>query len=573
MLTRPATQGTIAYFSMEIALEDGIPTYSGGLGVLAGDTLRAAADLGVPMVGVTLLHRQGYFAQRLEADGTQREDAVGWPVADRLERTDGVCSVDVEGRQVAVRAWRYLVRGVNGARVPVLLLDTDVPGNRPDDRRLTDHLYGGDARYRLCQELILGAGGVRMLRALGYSGVARYHMNEGHAALLALELLAEEEARSGAPAHEAIDRVKQRCVFTTHTPVPAGHDQFDLDLARAVLGTSRVDVLHTLKCCDTVLNLTLVALELSHYVNGVTRRHGAVSRSMFPGYPIGSITNGVHSTSWTAPSFAALYDRYIPDWRRDSFSLRYALSIPLDAIREAHREAKAALVRTVNERTRARFDPEGFTLGFARRATAYKRPALLLHDPGRLRRLAAARGPLQVVFAGKAHPRDAEGKRLIREIVARGATLAPEVRLVYLPDYDLDLARRITAGVDLWLNTPKPPFEASGTSGMKAAHNGVPSLSVLDGWWLEGLVEGVTGWAIGSREPASAAEAATDEQDAQSLYDALERTILPLHADRSNGWGDVMRWTIALNASFFTAHRMLQEYVIHAYQDPARSGP
>jgi starch phosphorylase len=564
------TEGVIAYFSMEIALESHIPTYSGGLGVLAGDTLRAAADLEVPMVGVTLLHRQGYFSQRLEADGTQREELVAWSVADRLESREGVCSVDVGGRDVMVRAWRYLIRGVTGATVPVFLLDTDIPGNDPSDRALTDRLYGGDARYRLCQELILGAGGVRMLRALGYTRVARYHMNEGHAALLAPELLAEEEAHTGEPAHEAIEQVKQRCVFTTHTPVPAGHDQFDLAMAREVLGPSRVQVLQTLQCCDTALNLTLVALELSHYVNGVTRRHGEVSRSMFPGYPIGSITNGVHSTTWTAPPFAALYDRYIPDWRRDSFSLRYALGIPVTAIQSAHREAKAQLVRTVNERTPASFDPERFTLGFARRTTAYKRPTLLLRDPARLRRLAAARGPLQVVFAGKAHPHDAEGKNLIREIVRRGAELAPDVRIAYLPDYNLDLARQVTAGVDLWLNTPRPPLEASGTSGMKAAHNGVPSLSVLDGWWLDGHVEGVTGWSIGRRDGTSEA---ADDDDARHLYETLEQTILPLHADRPASWAEVMRLTIALNASFFNAHRMLQEYVIHAYQDQNHGGP
>ena len=402
-----------------------------------------------------------------------------------------------------------------------------------------------------------------MLRALGYTRIARYHMNEGHAALLALELLGEEEAHTGEPPHEAIEAVKRRCVFTTHTPVPAGHDQFDLGLARAVLGPSRVEVLQTLKCCDTTLNLTLVGLELSHYVNGVTRRHGEVSRSMFPGYPIGSITNGVHSPTWTAPPFAALYDRYLPDWRRDSFSLRYALEVPVSAIQEAHREAKAQLVEVVRARTRASFEPERFTIGFARRATAYKRPTLLLRDPDRLRRLAAAHGPLQVVFAGKAHPHDAEGKRLIREIVNHGEQLAPDVRIAYLPDYDLELARDVVAGVDLWLNTPKPPLEASGTSGMKAAHNGVPSLSILDGWWLDGHVEGITGWSIGRRDGPSEA---SDEDDAGHLYEALERTILPLYTDRPAAWAEVMRLTIALNASFFNAQRMLQEYMIHAYQ-------
>ena len=564
-------EGVIAYFSMEIALDNHVPTYSGGLGVLAGDTLRAAADLGVPMVGVTLLHRQGHFTQRLEADGTQHEAPVAWSITDWLEPMEGVCSVEIEGRDVMMRAWRFAIHGVTGTMVPVFFLDVDIPSNDPRDRRLTDRLYGGDARYRLCQELILGGGGVRMLRALGYARVVRYHMNEGHAALLALELLAEEEAHSGEPPREAIERVKQRCVFTTHTPVPTGHDQFDLALARAILGPPRVEVLQTLKCCDTSLNLTRVALELSHYVNGVTRRHGEVSRSMFPGYPIGSITNGVHSATWTAPAFAALYDRYIPDWRHDSFKLRYALGIPLDAIQAAHHDAKMQLVRTVNERTPAHFDPELFTMGFARRTTAYKRPTLVLHDPARLRRLAAARGPLQIVFAGKAHPDDAEGKRLIREIVSRGAQLAPDVQIAYLPDYDLELARQVVAGVDLWLNTPKPPLEASGTSGMKAAHNGVPSLSILDGWWLDGHVEGVTGWAIGRRDDR--AQEASDEEDARHLYDALEETILPLHAERPTGWAEVMRHTIAINASFFNAYRMLQEYVIHAYQDPSQTGP
>jgi starch phosphorylase len=345
--------------------------------------------------------------------------------------------------------------------------------------------------------------------------------------------------------------------------VPAGHDQFDLAVARSVLGPSRVEVLETLKCCDTSLNLTLVALELSHYVNGVTRRHGEVSRSMFPGYPIGSITNGVHSTTWTAPPFAMLYDRYIPDWRRDSFSLRYAFGIPVTAIQEAHRQAKAQLVQIVHARIGAQFDLERFTIGFARRMTAYKRPTLLLRDPVRLRRLAAVHGPLQVAFAGKAHPHDAEGKRLIQEIVAQEAQLAPDVRIAYLPDYDLELARDVIAGVDLWLNTPKPPLEASGTSGMKAAHNGVPSLSILDGWWLDGHVEGVTGWSIGRRDGPSEA---TDEDDARHLYEALEHTILPLYADRPAAWAEVMRLTIALNASFFNAQRMLQEYLIHAYQ-------
>ncbi len=558
---RPA--GTIAYFSMEVALDSRLPTYAGGLGVLAGDTLRSAADLGLPMVGVTLLHRKGYFFQRLDAEGRQHEEPVAWSPEDWLAPAAATVGVELEGRRVSVRAWRYTVTGSAGATVPVFLLDTDVPGNEAGDRSLTDRLYGGDDRYRLAQELVLGVGGVRMLRALGHGEVSRYHMNEGHAALLALELFAEELRRTPARPEEAIERVKRRCIFTTHTPVPAGHDQFPVSLAEEVIGRDRVKTLETLGCCDAVLNLTRVALHLSHYVNGVTRRHGEISRSLFPGYPIGSITNGVHSVTWTAPAFARLYDRHIPDWRRNSASLRYASGIPLEAVAEAHDEAKGALVAEVNRRLNAGFDRHVLTLGFARRATAYKRPGLLLHDVGRLRRLAAGSG-LQLVFAGKAHPRDEAGKALIQRVVRAAADLAPVVKLVYLDNYDVDLARLVTAGVDVWVNTPRPPWEASGTSGMKAAHNGVPSLSVLDGWWWEGHIEGVTGWAIGARERDGAA-GRSDADDADEIYRALEERILPLYAGPRTGWAALMRSTIAINASFFNTQRMLQEYLAQAY--------
>jgi starch phosphorylase len=553
----------IAYFSMEVALENHIPTYSGGLGVLAGDTLRSAADLGLAMVGVTLLHRKGYFFQRFDTEGRQHEEPVAWPVDDLLQIVDGACVVEVEGRTVTIRAWRYEVGGVGGSSVPVLLLDTDVRDNDPYDQRLTDHLYGGDDRYRLCQELILGVGGVRMLRALGYDRVVRFHMNEGHSSLLALELFAEEIERAPADRDGAIERTKGRCVFTTHTPVPAGHDRFPLELARTVLGSARVNALQVLGCCDTELNMTRVALTLSHHVNGVSKRHGDVSHSMFPTYPIGSITNGVHSATWIAPSFAALYDRYIPGWRKDSFSLRYAIGIPLEAVRQAHLKAKERLVAEVNERTNAGLDRDVFTLGSARRATVYKRPDLLFHDAERLRGLARQHGGLQLVFAGKAHPHDEGGKALIQRIVQSGKALAPEVRVAYLANYDLAIAGLLTAGVDVWLNTPRPPYEASGTSGMKAAHNGVPSLSVVDGWWVEGYVEGITGWAIGpNRGPGTER---SDAEDASDLYRALENLVLPLYSDRSDGWVRLMRSTIAFNASFFNTQRMLQQYVVMAY--------
>ncbi|MCI0586213.1 MAG: alpha-glucan family phosphorylase [Planctomycetes bacterium] len=549
---------------MEVALDGGLPTYAGGLGVLAGDTLRTAADLGLPMVGVTLLHRKGYFFQRIDADGRQIEEPAAWNPESLLHATPGACTVEIEGRKVALRAWEHRIVGASGSVVPAYFLDADLPQNAPDDRRLTDHLYGGDERYRLCQEVILGIGGARMLRALGYTRVVRHHMNEGHSALLALELLAEELARGDGGREEAVERVRRRCVFTTHTPVPAAFDQFSLETARGILGDGPLQVLETLGCCPGNLNPTRVALSLSHWVNGVTKRHGEVSASMFPGYPVASITNGVHSATWTCPSFRALYDRTIPDWRRDSFALRYAFGLRPQEVREAHEEAKARLVREVDERTNAGFDRNAFTIGSARRAAAYKRPALLLRDPERLRDLARRHGPIQIVFAGKAHPRDEAGKEEIRAISRAAAALRPDVRVAFLPNYDLDLAALMTAGVDLWVNTPRPPHEASGTSGMKAAHNGVPSLSVLDGWWHEGHIEGVTGWAIGSAAPGPAGERA-DEEDAADLYRVLDEKVLPLYHGDPPGWVQVMRLTIALNASFFNAQRMLQQYVVYAY--------
>jgi starch phosphorylase len=566
----PATRGAeaprnarVAYFSMEVALESDIPTYAGGLGVLAGDLLRSAADLGLAMVAVTLAHRRGYFRQHLDADGRQSAEPMIWAPEARVTKVDGRCEVEIEGRRVVVSAWRYDVRGVDGHVVPVLLLDTDLPDNDVDARRFTDELYGGDDRYRLCQEAVLGIGGVRMLRAVGYHDIRRFHLNEGHSALLALELYGETLAAAPHDAASAAERVRRSCVFTTHTPVPAGHDQFPVELVEKVLGSQSLDTLRTLGCCTDRLNLTLAALRLSHWVNGVARSHREVSSSMFPGYHIASISNGVHTATWTSRPFKRLYDRYIPDWHRSSFTLRYARSIPADAVAAAHREAKQLLIDAVNERAGTGFDIDVFTLGFARRATAYKRPTLLFHDPERLRKLAHDAEGLQIIFAGKAHPRDEVGQALIREVIRQAAALAPDVRVVWLENHDLGLAQLITSGVDVWLNTPRPPEEASGTSGMKAAHNGVPSLSVRDGWWWEGHIEGVTGWAVGAahRDGPTARE---DVEDAEAMYCLLEQRVIPAWRDPAQ-WADIMRETIAINASFFNTQRVLHEYVVRAY--------
>jgi starch phosphorylase len=557
----------IAYFSMEVALEAAMPTYAGGLGVLAGDFVHAAADLGVRLVAVTLLHRRGYFRQRLDAAGRQREEPIDWTIEKYVQPLQPRITVSIQGRQVAVRAWERRVTGAAGAAVPVYFLDTDLPENGADDRMLSHFLYGGDLTYRLAQEVVLGVGGVRMLRALGHGQIDRFHLNEGHSALLVMELLAERLRASGRSTVSAEDteQVRQLCVFTTHTPVPAAHDQFPMDVARRVLGSGPMDALTHLCCYGGALNLTYLALNFSHYVNGVAMRHGEVSRRMFGGYTIDAITNGVHAERWTSEPFRALFDRRMPGWRRDNFSLRYSVGIPRQDIWDAHVAAKGRLLEYVNRDQSPPLDPDVLTIGFARRASAYKRADLLVTDLERLRAIVRRAGRLQVVYAGKAHPRDEEGKRVIERVFQAREALRTEITLAYLQDYDMTIAGLITAGADVWLNTPDPPLEASGTSGMKAALNGVPSLSVLDGWWIEGHVEGVTGWAIGEDADASPGRPVDGAMHAASLYEKLERNVLPLFYGNRGGLIDIMRSAIALNGPFFTAQRMLQEYLIKAY--------
>jgi glycogen phosphorylase len=552
--------GIVAYFSMEIAVIPQIPTYSGGLGVLAGDTLRAAADMGLPLAAVTLAHRKGYFRQHLDGNGTQTEEAQPWSPEKMLVAEEPVVTVTVEGRPVALRAWRYDMEGVAGHRIPIYFLDTDLEQNDPADRSLTDHLYGGDTNYRLRQETILGIGGARMLRALEYEPSV-YHMNEGHAALLAIPVL-EQELR-GAGLQTATERnleaVRRRCVFTTHTPVPAGHDRFSGEQAYRILGAERAGMLERFGCFhDGLLNLTYVALRFSRFVNGVAMQHGKVSREMFPEYTIDAITNGVHAGTWTAPAVQAVFDKHLPRWRQDNVTLRYAIDIPENEIVEAHAASKAALFAEVRAESGLEMRPEIFTLGFARRAATYKRADLLFTDPERLVRLAEKFGGMQILYAGKAHPADEPGKAKIRRVIELAKELsASALQIVYLENYEWKLGALLTGGVDLWLNTPRRPYEASGTSGMKAALNGVPSLSILDGWWIEGWIEDVTGWAIDDHDD--------EPGEAQSMYEHLEDTILPLFYKDQGQWRRIMRSTIALNGSFFNTQRMLEQYVINAY--------
>lgn len=548
----------IAYFSMEVALESKMPTYSGGLGVLAGDLLRACAELHVPIIGVSLVYHWGYFAQSLSARGYQGERPAGWAPQAVLHAEQPTITLELEGRTVEVCARRYEVRGPDGFSVPVLLLDTDLPSNSTPDRRITDALYGGDERMRLLQEAVLGIGGVRMLAALGHDGIERFHLNEGHAAFAPVELILTRGA--GEPFD--VEYARSRCVFTTHTPVPAGHDRFDYGFVSRVLGPQVPEQLLRMLGGDDELNMTRLALSTSSYVNGVARVHQRTSAGLFPGHAFAHITNGVHSTTWTSAPFQALYDRHIPEWREDPQMLRKAVALPAESVWLAHEVAKATLLAAVRARTGRDLSARPLTIGFARRATGYKRPELIFHDLDRLRAL-ARRFPLQLVFAGKAHPHDQSGKDAIRHVFEAAASLEGILPVVYLEDHDLDLAKILVAGADLWLNCPLRPLEASGTSGMKAAHNGVPSLSVLDGWWAEGHIEGVTGWAIGRAAPLDASQAQVE--DSRSLYEALESAIAPLFFDDRRGWGQVMKQAIAFNAAYFNAQRMVQQYVTHAY--------
>ena len=552
--------GHAAYFSMEIAILPGMPTYSGGLGVLAGDTLRAAADLGVPLAAVTLAHRKGYFRQFLDASGQQRETEQPWNPADTLTLEDPRVAVQVEGRTVFVRAWRYDMEGVTGHTIPIYLLDTDLEQNDPRDRTLTDHLYGGDNNYRLAQEIVLGIGGARMLEALAYD-VNVYHMNEGHAALLTVAVL--EKQLNGGAFSSATDRdfetVRQLCIFTTHTPVPAGHDRFSMEQAYRILGSDAVHLLERIGGVhEGMLNLTYVAMRLSRFMNGVAMQHMKVSREMFPGVAIDGITNGVHAATWVATPMQNLFDKHFPRWRVDNNHLRYAIDIPGEQLAEAHLEQKRALFSVVKERAGLELDENVFTIGFARRVATYKRADLLFSDPERVAKLADTFGGLQVLYGGKAHPHDMPGKELIKRVFAAAAKLTnAKLHIVYLENYEWALGALLTGGVDIWLNNPERPLEASGTSGMKAALNGVPSLSILDGWWIEGCIEGVTGWAIEDGD--------SNEEEADHLYAKLENAVLPLYYRNRKEWNRMMGTCIANNGTFFNTQRMLQQYLVNAY--------
>jgi starch phosphorylase len=595
----PKLEAPVAYFSAEFGLHESLPVYSGGLGILAGDHVKSASDLGLPLVGVGLLYAQGYFRQRIDGAGRQQEvyepfDPERRPLRPAVDE-DGAevkISIDLKGRELCLKVWRVEV-----GRSYILLLDADVPENPEEDRRLTAHLYGGGNETRIVQELILGVAGVRALRATGIRP-AVYHMNEGHAAFSVLERMRERVA-AGNSFEEAREGIIDNTVFTTHTPVPAGHDAFPPDLFweflsgwPAKLATSEDEFWrlgHKQEEWGPMFNMTALATSHAASTNAVSDLHREVSEEMWGMFeenghdhaPISHVTNGIHTWTWLSHELSGLFDLHSADsWRedvQDTASWDFVREIPAEQLWSAHARAKLGMAEFVNHRLRLQaertgnsfreLDPDALTLGFARRFATYKRATLLLTDPERLHAIAtAAERPVQFIFAGKAHPADEPAKEFLETLYKTVDDL--DGRLIVLEDYDMNVARHLVQGVDVWLNNPRRPLEASGTSGQKASLNGAPNFSVLDGWWPEAY-NGKNGWTIGEeREYASLQE--QDAADAESLYAALEQELVPLYYDRNSGavpegWVEVMQEAIATIAPRFSTQRMVQDYTEKLY--------
>jgi starch phosphorylase len=454
-----------------------------------------------------------------------------------------------------VQAWLFEYQSITGGMVPILFLDTDMEENVTEDRRITDSLYGGDKIYRLKQEIVLGIGGTRLLKNLPFK-IRKYHMNEGHSSLLTLELLKENGMDP--------EKVQNLCVFTTHSPVEAAFDQFPYDLVQQMLD-KEYSLSDMKQYAGTEnLNMAFLALNLSKYINGVSLAHVDYSRKLFPGRYIRAVTNGVHSSTWTSLHFRQLFDKYIPGWTNEPILLAKASEIPNREVWDAHIKAKIDLLTFVEKANGVTLDPQALTIGFARRATGYKRATLIFSDLHRLTDI-NRKEKIQMIFAGKAHPKDTDGKRIIRQIHDYANTLKDQISIVYLENYNMDIAAKLTSGVDVWLNTPLPPLEASGTSGMKAAHNGVINFSVLDGWWMEGCIEGVTGWAIGPHPRELLIESERRAAELQDLYSKLEYLIGPTFYRQKDAWITLMKNSIAKIAYYFETQWVVRRYITEAY--------
>lgn len=543
---------TIAYFTAEIGLWSELHTYSGGLGVLAGDHVKSAADVGLPLVGMSLLYREGYGRQHLDDQGIQSETYAPIDPNDHLTNTGQTIQLPLDGSTLYASIWKASVVGVDGHAVPVYFLDTFHPNNSAEFVGLGARLYGGDDSTRVRQEYLLGVGGVRALQALGHD-FAGMHLNEGHCTFAMLEMLNQGWTR---------EELAQRTLFTTHTPVPAGHDRFEWSLVEDVMGDLLPSDARELvrEAGDSEgggrCSMSHLAVALSTAVNAVSNLNAQVASTMFGSTHIAPITNGVHHITWTSPQMSSLFDHHLPGWKEDPSQLGYAGRLPDAALQDARQVNRQILRELVRASTGVELDEQRLTIGFARRFATYKRANLVFSDLERLRSIGAGR--IQFVFSGKAHPKDEGGKQLIRDIFASAGEVAEDIPVAFIENYDMATGLAMTSGVDIWLNNPIRPLEASGTSGMKAAMNGVPNCSILDGWWPEGCEHGVNGWAIGHSE-----DERDDARDAENIYDVLEHEVLPLWDEGPERWAKLMRASIATSARF-TGTRMIADY-LHFY--------
>ena len=533
----------IAYFSAEIGISSNLPTYSGGLGVLAGDHIKSAADLKINMVAISLLYKEGYFKQIIDQEGKQREVYPKFVPEPILSELSNIYSINLNGKEIFIKACVYNHQSINGFTVPIYFLDTDIPENDDETRGITLRLYSGDNRHRILQESILGYGGMKLLEILNQTNIEKYHMNEGHCSFIVLDLLKKYKGD--------IEKVRSKCHFTTHTPVPAGHDQFEYKLVKEILGNLISDDISLPSMNHNKFHMTELGLQFSKTANGVSKLHGDVAQKQFPWRDIGYVTNGVHHYTWVSNSFAALFDEFFPNWQYEPESLKNIDKVDSNALWDAHFKAKTELLHFANSQLSKALDPNILTIGFARRAATYKRAQLIFKEPEKLIDLGA--GKIQLVFSGKAHPNDKEGKELISGIIQNAKDFEEKIKIIYLENYNMWLGKLITSGVDVWLNTPLRPNEASGTSGMKSALNGIPNLSILDGWWDEGCNDKVNGWSIGSSDHVD------DDRDVSSLYETLKLDVIPTFYDDRERWISIMRNSIKTGVDF-TSQRMLKDY-------------
>jgi len=540
----------IAYFSSEIGISSSLPTYSGGLGVLAGDHIKASTDADLSMVGISLLYKEGYFKQKLDKEGKQIESYPRFDLNLKLKQLPNKFKLRLRERDVWIGAYEYLYKGEGGRITPIYFLDTDLEENTSDDRILSLRLYSGDKDHRILQEALLGFGGVRLLEILGYKNIETYHMNEGHCSFLTLALLKKF--------NDDEDKVRSLCHFTTHTPVEAGHDHFSIGRCRKILHNLLPDNLKLPTLIqNNRLHMTELGLYFSRSANGVSELHGEVARNQFPNFSIDHITNGIYHPYWLGKSFQELFDSKVPEWKTNPSLLLNLNNMTDKELDIAHSSQKNILLEYANKQSGILLSNDILTIGFARRAAEYKRARLIFSNLDRLAEL--GKNKIQIIFAGKAHPKDEGGKNIIQGIFEDARRLEKSIKIIFLENYNIQLGHMITSGVDVWLNTPLRPNEASGTSGMKAALNGVPNLSVLDGWRAEGCIHDKNGWAIGTIDSCD------DKSDAESLYQLLESKVIPTFYNDRKKWIDMMRSSIETSVDF-TAHRMINQYWKHFYQ-------